>query len=124
LCMYRFTLSQIGDLFIRLKAEGTQIRIITDNARDSIDRNQIPRMRANGIKVRESQDLNIEDDHARPLMHNKFVIIDNECCILGSFNWTFAGVTRNQESVIKSSDPNVVKPLVRAFNQMWNNLAA
>lgn len=120
LCMYRFTLKQIADLLIKLKNRGTKIRIITDNAREHIDNNQIPRLRQSGIEVREKEPQEGMDDHSRPLMHNKFVIVNNKCCLLGSFNWTYAGVTRHHESVIKSYEPNVVRPLIEKFNQIWH----
>lgn len=120
--MYRFTLPQIGNLFENMKKNGTRIRIITDNAKDPVEGNQIPRLKAAGIEVREKENLGAIEDRSRPLMHNKFVIVDNKCCLLGSFNWTYAAVTKNQESVIKSHEKEIVGLLVRKFNQMWNDL--
>lgn len=118
LCMYRFTLPQLGDLLIRLKKRGALIRIIVDNPGEPIMNDQIPILRQAGIEVREEMD--VQEARERPKMHHKFVIVDNDCCLIGSFNWTYNAVAVNRENVVKSYDANMVKPLIAEFQKMWN----
>uniref|UniRef100_A0A6G1S7W3 Mitochondrial cardiolipin hydrolase n=1 Tax=Aceria tosichella TaxID=561515 RepID=A0A6G1S7W3_9ACAR len=125
LCMYRFTLSQIAKIFIQSIPRGVKIRIITDKAgpNERIENDQIPRLRHYGIRVREKDNRpGAREDSVRSLMHNKFVIIDEDHCILGSFNWTYAGVMHHDESVISCHEPRVVRKLVSKFNDLWDKL--
>lgn len=52
-------------------------------------------------------------------MHHKFMIIDDGLVCSGSFNWTIQAVTGNNESVIVSTDPRVVKPFCDEFQKLW-----
>ena len=128
ICIYMFTLKELADLLIRMRQKGCYVRIITDSLRGAdgkVDLNsgqykgtgdQIPRLRAMGITVKE---IGNTEDTGRPLMHNKFVVIDNQRCIFGSFNWTKQAVLRNNESIALSDDPDFVRPLVKEFDRLW-----
>ena len=111
-------------MLIRMQKRQTKIRIITDADRGKKDgknlKDQIPKLRKDGIEVREnSHEISPSASDFTPKMHNKFVIIDKTCCILGSFNWTMSAVKGNHESVIVSYDREIVSPLVKKFNRLW-----
>lgn len=120
LCMYLFTLSETAQFLIKLKRRGARVRVITDAGRESMVNDQIPTLKAAGIEVRE-QPIDRKENN-RPLMHHKFVIIDDKICFMGSFNWTIQAVKKNYESVIKLYNPEIVKQFVREFNRLWNSL--
>lgn len=51
-------------------------------------------------------------------MHNKYCIIDNKV-ITGSYNWTYSA-NRNNENVILTDDPDVVKNYYNEFENLLN----
>ncbi|AMR33677.1 hypothetical protein A0256_20705 [Mucilaginibacter sp. PAMC 26640] len=52
------------------------------------------------------------------LMHNKFCIIDNNAVFTGSYNWTYAAETSNQENLIKIEDEKTASYYFEAFNTL------
>ena len=52
------------------------------------------------------------------LMHHKFVIIDDQKLISGSYNWTYNAEYRNSENVIVSSDQVLIENFKREFLQI------
>lgn len=121
LCMYRFTLQEASDVLIKLKNRGVAIRIITDKVTEDLKSDRIPVLQAAGIEVREMYHASHMTDRERPLMHNKFVIIDRKSCFSGSFNWTWKGLMKNEEMVIEIRGKTVVEPIVERFEKMWAN---
>lgn len=53
-----------------------------------------------------------------PLMHHKFMIIDEVLLWTGSFNWTGAANKKNHENVIASSDREICKQFGQNFSRM------
>lgn len=121
LCMYRFSIKEASDVLISLHQSGARVRIITDLADSDFTTDQIPRLKASGIEVREMLYDSTLTTRERPLMHNKFVIIDKRLCVAGSFNWTWKALTQNQEMVIECQDKTVVQPLMRRFEELWRS---
>lgn len=120
ICVYLFTLDEIAKFLVQLhQIFSITIRVICDagRVREELNRSdKITSLRLAGIEVRERQ---FSPRDFRPLMHHKFVIIDKRSCFLGSFNWTNQAVRFNNESVIKTDDPNVVCPLIEEFDRLW-----
>jgi len=52
-------------------------------------------------------------------MHHKFVLIDDRMVAFGSFNWTSQAVTGNNESVLMTEDPTIVRPFIGEFQRIW-----
>lgn len=123
LCIFRFTLEQVADFLINLKRKQVKIRIIVDSGREYNENSQADKLRSAGVAVREeAQNMRIEE-RLRPLMHNKYVIIDDKMCLLGSFNWTLKAVRYNHETIIKNCEATLVDPLRKEFDEMWQSLA-
>lgn len=55
----------------------------------------------------------------RPLMHNKFAILDNKVWT-GSFNWTISANQRNQENVIITDEKEVKERFLSHFYKLKN----
>ena len=55
-------------------------------------------------------------------MHHKFVVIDNEMLVNGSFNWTTQAVVGNFENVLITNNPSIVKPYEEEFKRLWTEL--
>jgi phosphatidylserine/phosphatidylglycerophosphate/cardiolipin synthase-like enzyme len=55
----------------------------------------------------------------RGLMHNKFAVIDGRLLINGSFNWTRQACLYNQENVIVTDNPQLVRLFAAQFEALW-----
>lgn len=95
--------------------------IITDLARENNDKDQIPRLIDNGIVVLEKSG-HANDGSKRPLMHNKYVIVDDEFVMHGSLNWTTGAVLHNRETVTVSHDRELVKAFSRNFAEIRRSI--
>ena len=58
---------------------------------------------------------------SEPLFHNKFAIFDKKVVFTGSFNWTVAANTRNQENVVVIDDEEVAKKYEAQFAFLFGN---
>lgn len=125
LCIFRFSLEPLADFLIEKHKLGTIIRVICDAGRFSSEKDQIPKLIEAGIEVRErrrNQDDEGDPLNRRPLMHNKFVLIDDKTCFLGSFNWTYSATLKNHETILRNSEPQIIRPLRRKFLEIWNSI--
>ena len=53
-------------------------------------------------------------------MHNKYVIIDREILLTGSFNWTMQAVKFNNENLVVIKGKNIVDQYINNFQALWN----
>lgn len=113
LCIYMFTQSQLFEILKHLHLNGVLVRIITDGSEDDAIGTQVARLQDLGIQVRSNK------RGTGALMHHKFVVIDNEILLSGSFNWTNKAVVSNYEAVIVTSSETFVQPFIQKFNEMW-----
>ena len=104
-------------MMIFLKEKGVTIKIITDKHTEDVRSDRIPLLSSKGIEVSEMHYAPHITDRDRPLMHNKFVIIDRKTCFSGSSNWTWKGLMKNEEMVIEIQGERVVKPIVERFEK-------
>lgn len=117
--MFRFTLDGVCRVLRQLKQREVRIRIIADKSVEENENSCIETLREAGIEVREMYYDPNQAENKRPLMHNKFVVVDRRVCLLGSFNWTWMALMKHEESVIQTDHELIVKPLVQRFDLLW-----
>jgi phosphatidylserine/phosphatidylglycerophosphate/cardiolipin synthase-like enzyme len=52
------------------------------------------------------------------LMHHKFMIVDGELMVTGSYNWSTAAEDRNDENFVVIRDKAVVDRFAQEFNRL------
>ncbi len=110
-CVFTITDDRIADAIIEAHRRGLSVRVITDDLK-SMDRgSDIERLRRAGLEVRE--------DHSEHHMHHKFALFDQELLLTGSFNWTRSATMYNQENVVVTSEPRLVRSFREAFAELW-----
>ena len=67
--------------------------------------------------------IRVVHDNSSYHMHHKFCIIDDTKLLNGSLNWSVQGVRSNQENVMITTDPALVRPFQAAFAKMWRTFA-
>ena len=55
-------------------------------------------------------------------MHHKFVILDGQVVLTGSYNWTIESEEQNYENLLIVRHPSVVLPYAREFEELWTSL--
>lgn len=114
-CVYTISSSVLCNIILDVHETGVLVRIIVDDESDNFTGSMIQKLRENGIQLRT--------DKSSFLMHHKFVIIDQEVLINGSFNWTRSAITANNENVLITNQPNLVKPYKGEFDKLWKTFA-
>ena len=106
----------IAVALIAAKERGVFVKWVTDDkhgieADSEEGHGQFAQLKQAGIEVR--------DDNSSGLMHNKFIIIDNEIVWTGSTNLTTNGIQRNNNNVIVMRLPKVAAIYKQEFKEMW-----
>ncbi|PIK55726.1 putative mitochondrial cardiolipin hydrolase-like [Apostichopus japonicus] len=110
-CVYTITSLVLCEIILDVHKSGTPVRVIIDDESDNFEGSLLKKFRENGVKLRT--------DKSSFLMHHKFVIIDKETVMNGSFNWTRNAITANNENVFITNNPEVVKPYMEEFEKLW-----
>ena len=53
-------------------------------------------------------------------MHHKFVILDQQTVLTGSYNWTHESEEENHENLLILRDPRPVEAYTREFEALWS----
>lgn len=92
------------------------VRIITDAEQSKSDPKQtaaLDQLQAAGVPIKV-------DSHTG-LMHMKVVTIDRRAILEGSFNWTNAASTVNDEVLFRINSTEAASAFANDFDQMWND---
>lgn len=61
----------------------------------------------------------VRTDNSSYNMHHKFVVVDCQLLINGSFNWTRQAITGNQENVFVTNNSKITKSFLEEFEKLW-----
>lgn len=99
----------IRDALLRAHNRGLDVRIVIES--DYAIGPEIQALTAAGISVR--------GDERRPLMHHKFVILDDSEVWTGSMNLTVNGAYRNNNNLLRIESPWVAARYSEEFDEMF-----
>ncbi len=113
-CVFTISDNDITRALLRAHKNGVRIRIITDNEKSMDAGSDIFDLEQAGIPVKT--------DQSTSHMHHKFSIADGSRLITGSYNWTRSAEQYNQENIIATEHPELVKPFKAEFKRLWEAL--
>ena len=100
IAIYDFDLENVAQALADAKARGVRVRMVTDT--DTVT-NDDEAIQATFAIVKKARIPVVEDDRG-PIMHNKFVVVDNEAVLTGSWNFTDGDTYRlNNHAIILES---------------------
>lgn len=115
ICMatYSFTSKPVAGALLAAQKRGVAIKIVSD-AKANSDRYTATTFLANhGINVRLNGNY--------PIMHNKFIVIDNQTVETGSFNYSAAAANKNAENVLVLwNQPDIANKYNTECNRLYN----
>ena len=115
ICVFTLSDDRVSDEVLDAHRRGVAIRLLTDNQKEFDTGSDIGRLRDAGVAVAV--------DRTEAHMHHKFAIFDGEWLLNGSYNWTRSASEFNEENVIQSNDPTLLKRFSEQFEQLWEKLA-
>lgn len=108
---YEFTQMRLINATLRAQTRGVQVRIILDRAQE--------RSPAPGPDAARRAGLAIRTDAAEKLHHNKYVIIDGQTVITGSYNWSDNAEQWNAENLVQINDSATAAAFAADFAKHW-----
>lgn len=122
IAVYAFTNDQLASALVQAKKRGVAVQVVIDREFDAnnqsskgqfIEAQKIPLRRLSGLKTKSQ-------DKDAGLMHQKFAVIDRRIIFTGSYNWTHAADSLNDENLLVFRD---ARPLAeeyrKVFQQLW-----
>jgi phosphatidylserine/phosphatidylglycerophosphate/cardiolipin synthase-like enzyme len=100
---------------INAKKRGVHVEVILE-VREGEDRTT-KNNRLSG-KILSEGGVEVIYDLLLKTTHAKLMVVDMEVILLGSANWTFAGLTKNHEVSVLIRSKEVAKELIDYFNQV------
>ena len=114
ICVFTITDNRIVRKLEEAKARGVTIRIISDDDKSMDLGSDLGHLMRAGIKCRL--------DRTTAHMHHKFAIADTDLLLTGSYNWTRSAATENDENILVTNNPGLVKSFAGKFEEMWRKL--
>ncbi len=109
--IYILTRDELAQALIRAKERGVEVRVVMESREAFDEGSDYQKLKEAGVDVRL--------DGNPALMHHKFMVIDGELVVTGSYNWSSAAEERNDENIIVIRDPMVAGEYEREFARLW-----
>jgi cardiolipin hydrolase len=116
LCVFTLSDDRITAEVLAAHRRGVSLRCISDNDKEFDLGSDIGQLRAAGIPVAVDR----TDAH----MHHKFAIFDGMRLLNGSYNWTRSACDFNEENLVLTNDPSLVRRFADEFDTLWKELQA
>lgn len=115
IAIYSFTERSIVASILNAKKRNVAVRIITDEqqAKGKTQKEALNQMVSAGISVKVNR-------HSG-LMHEKVTVADRAVVTTGSFNYSAAASTRNDEVLVVIRDARLAKEWSEEFETMWQD---
>jgi phosphatidylserine/phosphatidylglycerophosphate/cardiolipin synthase-like enzyme len=111
--IYSFTNPIIVKALTDAKKRGITVRVVTDKKQSAGKSQQVV------LDILRLNDIPFKIDNHSGLMHLKMSIIDGKIATTGSFNYSSAASTDNDEMLVVIQDPNFVSRCQSEFDRMW-----
>ena len=115
IAIYSFTDDDLGRAVVQAHRRGVAVRVIMDTSQRKARGGEYERLVNAGIPVIVEE--------VSGLMHHKFMVIDGEVVVTGSYNWSRSADDRNFENAVVIRDPEVAEAFEEEFERLWEALS-
>ena len=112
ICVFTISENNVSNAISDAHKRGLRVRIITDDEKIHDKGSDIFKLRSRGLSIRI--------DSNKSLMHHKFMIVDNSRVLNGSYNWTRTASEVNNENIVITNNPTIVKAFSQEFDRLWS----
>ncbi len=114
-CVFTLSDDRIAQEVLAAHARGVTLRFITDNDKETDSGSDVAQLRVAGVST--------VVDRTSAHMHHKFAIFDGQWLLNGSYNWTRSACAYNEENLVVTNDPTLVRQFQAAFDGLWVQLS-
>ncbi len=114
ICVFTITDDRIVAALAEAIDRNVHIRIISDDDKSEDHGSDLDRLLRMGIECRF--------DRTEAHMHHKFALADGQHLLTGSYNWTRSAATVNDENIIVTNHPSLIKKFADKFSSLWEAL--
>lgn len=114
ICVFTISDDRITNAIITAHKKGVVVKILTDNDKSLDLGSDIARLAKEGIPIKI--------DNTSNHMHHKFMVVDEQMLLTGSYNWTLSAAKFNHENIMLSTEIGVVKSFLGEFDKLWSTL--
>ena len=115
IAIYDFDLPNVAQALARANARGARVRMVTDT--DTLENNNAAIKSA--FKTLTQAGIPIVDDKRRAIMHHKFVVVDGQVVLTGSWNFTTGDTYRLNNNAVIVHSPPVAQNYSAEFEKMF-----
>jgi phosphatidylserine/phosphatidylglycerophosphate/cardiolipin synthase-like enzyme len=112
---YDFDLEDVANALAQAVGRGVRVRMVTDT--DTLT-NDDPKVQK-AFEILKQAKIPIVDDQRPPLMHNKFLVVDNATVWTGSWNFTDGDTYHLNNNGIKIMSPELAQNYTTEFEKMF-----
>jgi cardiolipin hydrolase len=114
LCVFTVSDDRISHEILAAHRRGVALRLLTDNEKEADAGSDIGRLRDAGVPTAV--------DRTAAHMHHKYALFDGTWLLNGSYNWTRSACDFNEENLVLSNDPGLVRQFAAQFQALWGRL--
>ena len=115
MAVYDFDLENVAQALAQAAGRGVRVRMVTDT--DTLTNPNAQVQRAFAIVKRAK--IPIVDDQRPAIMHNKFVVVDNQAIWTGSWNFTDGDTYHLNNNAIRMNVPELAQNYALEFEKMF-----
>jgi phosphatidylserine/phosphatidylglycerophosphate/cardiolipin synthase-like enzyme len=115
IAIYSLTYPDIVGAIKKAKQRGVSIRLISDKIQAS------GKSQTEALKILGSAGIPLKINSHSGLMHLKMTIVDHKIATTGSFNYSAAASTDNDEVFMILRNEEIAKAFTEQFDAMWND---
>lgn len=122
---FDFNLPSVLDALVRAKQRGVDVRVIVDtvSGETTLDARRSPSGQTlDAMRLLEQARIKVVDGgRSNGLMHNKMLIVDSRVLVIGSMNFSYNDVYRNDNNILVITDPTLIANYRAKFNEGFDN---
>lgn len=121
--MYAFTSRYLAQALVRARERGVEVKVVLDRSfQEESEYSKGDFLKRKGIPVKfVTPPVVVRGVRVvKGLMHHKFVVIDGQVVITGSYNWTARAERVNYENLLVFvSSPGLARAYEEEFERLW-----
>ncbi len=114
IAMYSFSDDDLGAAVIRAHQRGVAVYVLLDEGQETDEGRESPNLAAAGVRTAV--------EHQAGLLHHKFVVIDRQVVITGSYDWSDAAGADDFENVVIIDCAAIAAEFIDEFAYIANDL--
>jgi len=116
MAVYDFDLDNVAEALVRAAGRGARVRFVTDS--DTMNNTKNVEVQNALGKLRQAN-IPIVQDERKPIMHNKFTVVDNKVVATGSWNYTDGDTYHLNNNLIFIKLPQIAQNYTAEFEKMF-----